>query len=229
MKRRTATGITLLLTGLAYTFVVAGTDRVILDHSTPAAVESRAALAIRDNVTPFQKWGSKNFTAPYLDRYYDRAWYFTANKNNTRRQEFISALDEALQKYETVDLYLLAHSNWIVTWIDELAPEKRTHLRLVYNTGCGDATQGPRWLDLGAKAYIGHPGTSLSPIFYTYFLRRWTRGGQLEEALETSNLRMQNIVNRLELISLGILNADKINRASTAYCQGEEELYFDEQ
>ena len=42
-----------------------------------------------------------------------------------------------------VDLFLLAHSNKFIVWVAELPPARRAHLRLVYNTGCGDLPQGP--------------------------------------------------------------------------------------
>ena len=85
-----------------------------------------------------------------------------------------------------MDLYLLAHHNHYVNWVAQVPAAARSHLRLVYNTGCRDVRQGPRWLNLGARAYVGHPGESASPVFYFFFLRRWTRGYSLGEAVERS-------------------------------------------
>ena len=72
MTKGKAVAVAVLLAGLAYGAVTALTERVCPDTGVPPGRERRAALAIRDNVTPFQKWGSRQFTAPYLERYYDQ-------------------------------------------------------------------------------------------------------------------------------------------------------------
>jgi hypothetical protein len=226
MKRSIAAIIAVLLTGLAYVVVVGLTERVFWDTTVPAGKERRAAVAIRDNVPDFQKWGSKQFTKPYLDRYYDTAWYFTQSGSDNQKQAFLSCLDTALARYPAVDIFLLAHDNDFVRWVAELPTERRGRIRLVYNTGCQDLQQGPLWLSLGAKAYIGHPGISASPIFYVYFLRRWTRGATLGNAMDESNGLMRSTLARAELFSFGKLNAARINKESEAYCYGEKGLRF---
>ncbi len=224
MKRSYAALSAVLLTGLAYGAVVALTERPVWDKGLPSTGEGRAALAIRDNVTPFQKWGSKAFTGPYLDRYYRSASYFTQTSSDDQKRAFLARLDEALAEHEAVDLFLLAHNNKYVDWVEELSPERRRRLRLVYNTGCRDLTQGPRWLGLGARAYVGHPGASASPVFYFYFLRRWARGHTIREALAESNELMRAALGRAEALSLGKLDAGRAYEESEAFCFGDDQL-----
>ena len=226
MKKSTAAIIAVLLPCLAYGAVVALTERIFWNTSIPLGKERRAALAIRDNVTPFQKWGSKSFTWPYLNRYYDATWYFTQSDSRDYKQSFLSCLDDALHRYEQVDLYLLAHENRYLAWVAELPAERRTHLRLVYNTGCGDLQQGPLWLHQGAKAYVGHPGDRASPVFYFYFLRRWTRGYNLRDAVDESNSQMQSALRRAQFLSFGDMDAEKMIQESEAYSYGDSQLRF---
>lgn len=226
MKRSIAAIIAVLLPCLAYIVVVALTERAFWDTTIPAGKERRAALAIRDNVTPFQKWGSKNFTWPYLHRYYDADWYFTQSDTDDCKEAFMSALDVALERYEEVDLFLLAHGNRFVYWMAELPLERRSRIRLVYNTGCRDLQQGPLWLSLGAKAYVGHSGVSASPFFYFFFLRRWTRGTTLEHAVDESNHLMRSSLARVEFFSFGKTEGTRTFQESQAYCYGEKGLRF---
>jgi len=228
MKKSTALAIAVLLPGLAYAVVVALTESVSWNTAVPAGKERRAAVAIRDNVTPFQKWGSKQFTWRYLDGYYDAARYFTQSDSNNCKQAFLSCLDTALERYAEVDLFFLAHGNYFVDWVSELPPERRGRLRLVYNTGCRDLQQGPLWLSLGAKAYVGHPGVSASPVFYFYFLRRWTRGATLQDAMDESNGLMRSTLARVEFISFGKVDATRTSQDSEAFCYGERGLQFTE-
>lgn len=226
MKKSRAIVIAALLPCMAYAIVVALTERVFWNTQAPPGKEGRAALAIRDNVSPFQKWGSRQFTQPYLESYYDSAWYFTQTHRGDCKDDFISTLDTALQRYPVVDIYLLAHSNQYIDWVAKLPPERRNHIRLVYNTGCRDLRQGPGWLSLGAKAYVGHPDVSASPVFYFFFLRRWTRGATLQEAIGESNNLMGVNLARAEVLSFGNLNAAEIRLASEAFCYGDGQLRF---
>jgi len=224
MKRIPAAVIALLLPCGTCAAVMHVTEWASLRSGVPDGKERRAALAIRDNVTPFQKWGTRQFTAPYLDRYYDRAWYFTQARSGDCKEEFLAALSAALERYPEVDLFLLAHTNNYVRWVTQISPAQRAHLRLIYNTGCYDLKQGPVWLELGAKAYVGHPGESTSPVFYFYFLRRWSRGMPLKEAMDESNDLMRAALKRGESGSFGKLNAAQIAHESEAYSYGTTTL-----
>jgi hypothetical protein len=227
MDKRTAAIIAALLPCVAYVAVVGLTERPFCGTRVPPGRERRAALAIRDNVTPFQKWGSKQFTLPCLNAGYDAAWYFTQNRRGGSKEEFLKQLEAALEKYPEVDLYLLAHSNHYLDWVTELPTAARSHLRFVYNTGCWDIKQGTRWLDLGARAYIGHPGESASPLFYFHFLRRWMRGQTLDEAMKEGNQLMRLELDRAEALFAGRLNAAKIFKESEGMGFGRLQLRLD--
>ena len=227
MKKRTAAVIAVLLPCVAYVVVVMLTDRIFSGARVPPGSEHRAALAIRDNVTPFQKWGSRQFTWPYLSASYDATWYFTQTNADSSKEAFLERLQEALERYPEVDLYLLAHHNHYVDWVAQVPAAARSHLRLVYNTGCRNLKQGPRWLNLGAKAYVGHPGESASPVFYVYFLRRWTRGHTLGEAIDESNRLMRLQLARAEVFSFGRMKAAEVFQESAAVGAGKLQLRLD--
>lgn len=151
-----------------------------------------AAVAYRDNVIPFQKFGSKLFTVPAIETYYDGAYYVTDRGLGGGRGKFLAALHAATTEYDAVDLFLLAHSNQIVRWLEAFPPEQRQKIRLVYNTGCRDAYQADAWMRLGVRTYVGHPGrASVSPVFYVYFLRRWIRGHSAIDATRVANQKMR--------------------------------------
>src|ERR1051325_2233184 len=226
MPRTIAAIIALLAPCLAYLAVLSMTERWLIGDTPSAGKEQRAALALRDNVTPFQKWGSRQFTWPYLQKHYDAAWYFTQSNSNDCKMEFQSSLATALAQFSHVDLYLLAHDNQFVRWVAELPAHRRARLRLVYNTGCRDLQQGPMWLNLGAKAYVGHPGVSASPVFYFHFLRRWTRGVILQDAIDESNALMRSTLSRVELLSFGAVDAASLSQESEAFCHGDIRLRF---
>jgi len=211
--------------GLACTAIVpAATDVPLREVEVPAGREHRAAIAIRDDVTPFQKFGSREFTLPYLERYYGQARYFTLSGKRSQFEEFSAAVSQALTEFPAVDLFVLAHSNQLIRWVAILPEEDRRRLRLVYNTGCTDLKQGPEWLELGAKSYIGHAGVSFSPVFYVYFLRRWTRGMELNEAVRDSNARAFRIFDALGAISFGSLDAERVKADSEAIIFGDRSL-----
>jgi hypothetical protein len=195
-----------------------------LGTSVPPGKNRRAAVAIRDDVTPFQKWGSREFTLPYLECYYDRAWYITLSGDQSQVRDFVSSVRTALAEYTAVDLYLLAHSNSLIRWVETIPESDRRRLRLVYNTGCTDLQQGPEWLELGAKAYVGHAGESLSPVFYVYFLRRWTRGDRLDEAVGEGNRRAFRVFDALAPASLGNLDPARLKADSEAVIFGDSTL-----
>lgn len=223
MPRNRAILVTLVVMVVPFVFVCAwlgnGWPAV---GKVPPGRELRAAVAIRDNVTPFQKWGTQVFTWRYLERYYGAAWYFTqaGPGREDQREAFLACLDRALARYPAVDLYLLAHTNKYVAWVEDLPEEHRRHLRLVYNTGCHNLPQGQRWIGLGAKAYVGHPGESTSSVFYYYFLWRWMRGATIREAADESNALMVNRFRETEALTLGWWTAESLARESWASCRG---------
>lgn len=181
--------------------------------------ETRAAVALRDHVIPFQKWGTKLFTLPHLEESYDRVYYLTQETFGDKREELAAAVADALATHDHVDLFLLAHGNRFVDWLDGIDPVARQKLRLVYNTGCGGADQGEDWIALGADAYVGHPALqSLSPVFYVFFLRRWVRGHGLADAVDAAN--------RAAHRRLGWFGLDDPAWAPTAAIAGRADLWI---
>jgi hypothetical protein len=172
---------------LAFLFLAACTS------SAPSAPRPRvAAVAIRDVVPGYQQWSTEKFTVPRLEEGYDAHWYLTESKRGEKHQDFVDALTEACRKHDAVDVWLLAHGNRYVQWVAEVPEPERKKLRLVYNTGGGDADQGSAWLRLGARAYVGHPGGNIAPLFYARFLPAWLEGKPLKDAVDVSNKAMKD-------------------------------------
>jgi hypothetical protein len=187
-RRRLALVVPPVLAILALTVVILVGDRPVLRQRSLDTGTTRAAVAIRDHVIPFQKWGTKLFTLPHLEDGYDKVYYLTQATFGDKRHELADAVEDALRHYDEVDIFLLAHGNFFIDWIAGIDPALRQKIRLVYNTGCGNASQGDMWLAEGADAYVGHPALhSVSPAFYFYFLRRWVRGYSLGEAVADAN------------------------------------------
>jgi hypothetical protein len=171
-------------------------DGLMLRNSKEIPRSKRAVLAIRDSVPSYEQFGTEIFTEPYLEAYYDEAYFFTQKGRNDQKELIIESLERLTTNYECVDIFLLAHTNPYLYWFETLPKHLRKKIRLVYNTGCQNADQGERWLKLGTKAYIGHKGkTSLSPFFYVYFLRRWVSGHQLDVAVKQSNKIARDEIN----------------------------------
>jgi hypothetical protein len=230
VKKWKAAVIAVGLTCLAYGIVVALTDQPFPDIRIPPGKEHRAALAIRDRVerSPFVRWLSRQFVWPYQARYYGAAWYFPQTDADDCKQAFQACLDKALQQYSDVDLYLLAHSNRFIDWVAELPAEHRRHLRLVYNQGCYDLPQGPEWVRLGAKAYVGHPGDSTSSAVTFLFLRRWVHNYPLQEIMDESNHLMRRTLTCAEVLFPYHINAAHAIRETEAGCFGNKQVRIGE-
>lgn len=195
-------------------------ERPFILSTTRTPHAPRAAIAIRDDVIAFQKWGTRSFTFPALERGYDRVWYFTESEGNGARADFVTAVAKACSAYGTVDLYLLAHGNRYVDAIAALGPERTSALRLVYNTGCGDADQSSRWLAIGADAYVGHVGVSQSPVFFVYFLRRWVAGVALNDAVVEANAETARVLGVVARFGLSAADTAELIADTSAVCTG---------
>ena len=146
-----------------------------------------AAVALRDAVPRYQQLGTEYFTAPRLEGAYAKSWYLTATPENAQHDAFVAALSEATRDHADADVFLLAHGNAYYRWVAELPPGQRAHIRLVYDTGGGSASHGVTWLALGVKAFVGHPGGNVAPLFYVKFLPRWLAGEKLASAVAAAN------------------------------------------
>ena len=219
-RRPIALAVALLLPAASLVFVAGLVERPLVLSSTRTPHAPRAAIAVRDDVIAFQKWGTRSFTLPALERGYDRVWYFTESEGNGARAAFVTAVAEACAEYGTVDLYLLAHGNRYVDAVAALGPEHTSTLRLVYNTGCGDADQSSRWLAIGADAYVGHVGVSQSPVFFVYFLRRWVAGVALNEAVVDSNAETARVLGVVARFGLSAADTGELIAETAAVCTG---------
>jgi len=228
MSRRDAVFVVFLIALVSFLGLQRVVERCFWYKAPSQARAKRAAIAIRDHVIPFQKWGTRQFTLPYLTAYYDKAWYFTQSEKHNHASVFLERLEKALERYEAVDLFLLAHGNHYYLWVSKIPWQKRQRLRLVYNTGCKDLWQRRMWIGLGAKAYISHPGVSASPIFYVYFLRRWVLGLPIPEAMDISNRSMETILHIARPILPAPYTPERVYRESKAFCYGQCSLHIDQ-
>lgn len=186
--------------------------------------ERKAAIAIRDNVIPFQKYGTRLFTLPYLKKGYSEVVYLTTYEKEEKKKEFIEGLTRLLENNDAVDIFLLAHGNSYYRWVEEIDTALRKKIRLVYNTGCSGAQQALLWQRLGARSYVAHISEeSISPVFYFYFLRRWAAGRPLAKAAAEANLQM---LHNLEKLHTGV-PATVLNQ-SMGICFGQKDYTLHE-
>lgn len=183
---------------IVFLYLAIGLALVFYMSDTPMFSRSEkkgAAIAIRDNVSKFEKNGSLIFSRVCFDRKYVKSIYFTQNFQDEHKQAFTDSLSALLKNYEEVDVYVLAHTNEYFIWLANVDPELRKKINFAYNTGCGNFDQYNIYKDLGADAYIGHKGReSLSPIFYFYFLRRYCSGIETGEATEQANEKVLKVL-----------------------------------
>lgn len=175
MTRRRALGVVALLS------VLAGCT-----EGAPKG-PTHAAIAFRDDVPGYQKLASERYAVHYLEKRYDLVTYLEATPTDDGEARLLAAIEAAALKHDTIDLFFLSHGGRYDAWCSALTPAASKKLRLVYNTGAGNASQGPRWLALGARAYVGHPAGNVAPLFLTYFLPAWTGGATLRKAVDDAN------------------------------------------
>jgi len=192
-------------------------------HTEDSSKRRRAAIAVRDHVNAFQKWGTQLFVQPTLAQGYHKVHYFTQFSKDDIKPDFLAALRASLQTYDAVDIFLYIHNNWRYVWwiLRGIKPKLRKKLRLVYNTGCHNLSQGSAWLRLGADVYVGHPGRlSISPIFAVYFARRWIVGVPVKEAVAQANAATKPRLLLASALSFGYLNGPRLWRGTKASLVG---------
>lgn len=149
---------------------------------------SEAAIAVRDHVAAYQKTATKLFTKLYLKRLYDDLIYIEEKKTGEQQQKFITGLLRLLTNYDSVDVYLLAHGNNMIVWLNGIDKKLTRKIRLVYNCGCGNAQQYEAWANLGVKYYLAHKGEkSLSPIFFYFFIRKRAKRRSFDKSIAAAN------------------------------------------
>lgn len=147
-----------------------------------------AAIAIRDQVPAYQKNATKYFSRRWLEKGYHRVAYIDNKDLIQQRELFISNLADLSDRFDSLDIFLLAHTNRIVDWVKTVDTKVRRKIRLVYNSGCLSYGQKLEWERLGVKYYLAHAGSySLSPVFYFFFLKRWISGHPLQQSVVSAN------------------------------------------
>jgi hypothetical protein len=68
----------------------------------------------------------------------------------------------------------------------------------------------------------------MSPVFYVFFLRRWTRGIELDTAVEDGNRRAFRVFDALGTASFGALDPERLKIDSEAVIFGNRSLRMDE-
>jgi hypothetical protein len=167
----------------------------------------RACIAVRDHVSPFEKWGSLMFSFSNLNACYGKVVYLTQNSRGDKRKVFHDSLEKLLRDFKQVDVYILAHGNNYFSWVPEQDSSGRKGLHVIYNTGCGNYYQQKEWRSTGARIYVSHRGNqSLSPVFYFYYLRRLECFSDIKKTVGESNGLMVTHLKRLEWITFGALS-----------------------
>jgi len=176
------------------------TEPAVLTELTETTVTARrpsqcsAAIALRDHVPLEQKLGTQAFTVPHLSAAYDHVAYLTADEDDDARTAWRAALDTARRDHCVVDLFFLAHGDDFVSWYASIPVNERPRLRFVYDTGAGDLRQGARWIDEGARSFVGHPGGNVAPVFYAFFLPAFLDGARLDQAVARANERTKKTI-----------------------------------
>ncbi len=179
----------------------------------PARTYSAAAIAVRDNVVTYQKTATKLFTKPYLKKLYNDFIYLEEKNITAQEEKFVYGLTQLLISHDSVDVYLLAHGNSMIEWVQRIESSLTKKIRLVYNCGCDNARQYADWKRLGVKYYLAHKGEkSLSPVFFYFFIRRRADGRSLIKSIAAANRHT-----RLLLACIGFSKSKAEESCATLY------------
>jgi hypothetical protein len=228
MRKIPALFITFFLFLFSFLMLIYFSEIPLTFKSSSVLAKQRAAIAIRDNVIPFQKFGTRLFSFPCLTKFYDKVYYFTQYSRDDKKEDFIKSLNELLTDYPETDIYLLAHSNNYCSWISEIDTSLRKKIRMVYNTGCFGYSQAETWKNLCVKTYISHKGSSLSPVFYFYFLRRWCKGLTISEATNESNRLTEIQLHRFDFAFRNFSKTDSLVENTKALIQGDRNIQINQ-
>jgi hypothetical protein len=179
----------------------------------------RTAIAYRDQVPGEQKLGSWAFTLPLLWSSYDHVVWVTGEEGDDHREEFAAALDDAAGGSCEVDLWWMVLGDDFTTWVVD-AP-KKPRLGLVYDTGGGSARYARRWLDAGARSFVGHQGNNVAPVFYAFFLPGYVAGLPLDENVAQANAKTGAILD-----ASGLDDSGRLRRATEAVIAGDAARAF---
>lgn len=148
---------------------------------------THGAVFFRDHVPGYQMVASREYTLSAFGTAWEHVDYLEATPTDDGEARLLDALRARAKTDTTIDVFFLSHGNAYDRWLGSLEAPVRQKLRLVYSTGAGGSAQGPAMVSLGARAYVGHRGGNVAPLFYRAFLKRWTKGGSLRKAVDDAN------------------------------------------
>jgi hypothetical protein len=179
-----------------------------MPYSEESGGQRRAALAIRDPVDPVETLATWAFVRPRLEAAYAdvRTVTETHRGDPKSREAFVAGFADLAKRFSEIDVWCLAHTNDYVDWLAVLPRGETTKIRLVYNSGCECGEQAPRWLDLGATTYVGHPGTAPHAPFCALFLRRWLSGLSVRDAVDSANAQARTYLEPFAAVGFSALS-----------------------
>lgn len=148
---------------------------------------THGAVFFRDHVPGYQMVASREYTLSAFGTAWEHVDYLEATPTDDGEARLLDALRARAKTDTTIDVFFLSHGNAYDRWLGSLEAPVRQKLRLVYSTGAGGASQGPSMVRLGVRAYVGHPGGNVAPLFYRAFLKRWVGGVSLRTAVDDGN------------------------------------------
>lgn len=160
----------------------------------PPPAITHGAVFFRDLVPAYQMTASREYTLSAFGAAWEHVEYLEATPTDDGRARVLDAIRTAATRDATVDVFFLSHGGAYDGWLGDLDAATRARLRLVYSTGAGGASQGSAMLGLGVRAYVGHPGGNVAPLFYRAFLKRWTTGATLTRAVDDANTETKDDV-----------------------------------
>jgi len=167
----------------------------------PAAHGSTgAAVAFRDRVDEAEILLTWTFVKPRLEAAYAEVACITQGPGDDEA-ELTQAVSRLAARHAFVDIYLLAHTNTVIEWVEALPEAVRARLRMVYNSGCRGGEQAARWREAGAQAYVAHPEAATHAGFFVCFLRRWPGGDRLDDVVAAANAAQDRLLAHLAALS----------------------------
>jgi hypothetical protein len=163
-------------------------------RAAPPMTVDRGAVFSRDHVPEYQRVASREYTESAFRSGWQHFDYVEATATDDGRTRCLDAIRARAAVDASVDVFFLSNGDDYASWLVALEGPVRRKLRLVYSTGGGGASQGAAMLELGANAYVGHPGANVAPLFYRAFLTRWLAGASLRRAVDDGNAQTKDDV-----------------------------------
>lgn len=153
------------------------------------------ARADRDRVESGSStsWEAREAAVSREQQAYQAANALWAAYKNQKKQNIREALQRLAENATTVDVWVFAHTNEeFQAFFGVESNSLIRKIRLLYNSGCRDASQGASMASLLPNgAYVGHVGNSSSPAYLPHFERAYFSGAAIETAVTQANQDLQ--------------------------------------